>query len=247
MKDANHLTLDGARAISPPPHHTLEHWPPCSPKTTINSYHSFVQPSLLYAARTTVTMSTQEVPVETPFPDMNIDKQHGPVHVHSATATITRIAKSPPSKGFTTKVIRVVMSCTGNIDTDTILIENSDILRMFVEKEGKIVISFTQLPMMIPIWKLEPAGPMPDNMGEEDTDEDLQMIRNAWKTCRLVWGRHAGLEELNRRAAVTMRAMQKQDELAAQADNGKQLRSLLFGRLRIAPEVSPLVIAITDL
>ncbi|KAI4951583.1 hypothetical protein J4E86_006999 [Alternaria arbusti] len=164
-------------------------------------------------------MSTQEVPVETPFPDMNIDKQHGPVHVHSATATITRIAKSPPSKGFTTKVIRVVMSCTGNIDTDTILIENSDILRMFVEKDGKIVISFTQLPMMIPIWKLEPAGPMPDNMGEEDTDEDLQMRRNAWKTCRLVWGRHAGLEELNRRAAVTMRAMQKQDELAAQADN----------------------------
>ncbi|KAI4624690.1 hypothetical protein J4E83_004366 [Alternaria metachromatica] len=157
------------------------------------------------------------------------------------------IAKSPPSEGFTTKVIRVVMSCTGNIDTDTILIENSDILRMFVEKEGKIVISFTQLPMMIPIWKLEPAGPMPDNMGEEDTDEDLQMTRNAWKTCRLVWGRHAGLEELNRRAAVTMRAMQKQDELAAQADNGKQLRSLLFGRLRIAPEVSPLVIAITDL
>ncbi|KAI4658269.1 uncharacterized protein J4E79_007251 [Alternaria viburni] len=164
-------------------------------------------------------MSTQEVPVDTPFPDMNIDKQHGPVHIHSATATITRIAKSPPSEGFTTKVIRVVMSCTGNIDTDTILIENSDILRMFVEKEGKIVISFTQLPMMIPIWKLEPAGPMPDNMGEEDTDEDLQMIRNAWKTCRLVWGRHAGLEELNRRAAVTMRAMQKQDELAAQADN----------------------------
>ncbi|KAI4607480.1 hypothetical protein J4E80_009593 [Alternaria sp. BMP 0032] len=167
-------------------------------------------------------MSTQEVPVETPFPDMNIDKQHGPVHVHSATATITRIAKSQPSEGFTTKVIKVVMTCTGNLDTDTILIENPDILRMFVEKEGKIVISFTQLPMMIPIWKLEPAGPMPDNMGEEDTDEDLQMIRNAWKTCRLVWGRHAGLEELNRRAAVTMRAMQKQDELAAQADNASK-------------------------
>ena len=123
----------------------------------------FLQPSLLYTARTTVTMSTQEVPVETPFPDMNIDKQHGPVHVHSATATITRIAKSPPSKGFTTKVIMVVMKCTGNLDTDTVLIENPDILRMFVEKEGKIVISFTQLPMMIPIWKLEPAGPMPDN------------------------------------------------------------------------------------
>ncbi|KAI4709225.1 hypothetical protein J4E89_005973 [Alternaria sp. Ai002NY15] len=164
-------------------------------------------------------MSTQEVPVETPFPDMNIDKQHGPVHVHSATATITRIAKSPPSEGFTTKVIKVVMTCTGNLDTDTILIENPDILRMFVEKEGKIVISFTQLPMMIPIWKLEPAGPMPDNQGQEDTDEDFEMIRNAWKTCRLVWGRHAGLEELNRRAAATMRVKQKQDELAAQAGN----------------------------
>ncbi|KAI4683019.1 uncharacterized protein J4E84_006921 [Alternaria hordeiaustralica] len=164
-------------------------------------------------------MSTQGVPVETPFPDMNIDKQHGPVHVHSATATITRIAKSPPSEGFTTKVIKVVMTCTGNLDTDTILIEDPDILRMFVEKEGKIVISFTQLPMMIPIWKLEPAGPMPDNQGQEDTDEDFEMIRNAWKTCRLVWGRHAGLEELNRRAAVTMRAMQKQDELAARAGN----------------------------
>ncbi|KAI4916584.1 uncharacterized protein J4E92_009088 [Alternaria infectoria] len=164
-------------------------------------------------------MSTQEVPVETPFPDMNIDKQHGPVHIHSATATITRIAKTPPSEGFTTKVIRVVMTCTGNLDTDTILIENPDILRMFVEKEGKIVINFTQLPMMIPIWKLEPAGPIPDNQGQEDTDGDFEMIRHAWKTCRLVWGRHAGLEELNRRAAATMRAKQKQDELAAQAGN----------------------------
>ena len=28
MKDANHLTLDSARAISPPPHHTLERYGP---------------------------------------------------------------------------------------------------------------------------------------------------------------------------------------------------------------------------
>ncbi|KAH6881350.1 hypothetical protein BKA58DRAFT_1045 [Alternaria rosae] len=164
-------------------------------------------------------MSTQEAPVETPFPDMNIDK-HGPVHVHSATATVTKIAKSPPAEGFTTKVIKVVMMCTGNLNTNTIVIEDADILRMFVEKNRKIVISFTQLPMMIPIWKLEPAGPMPDNYDEEDTEEDLEMIRNVWRTCRLVCGRHAGLEELNRRATVTMRAKQEQDKLAAQASNG---------------------------
>jgi hypothetical protein len=30
---------------------------------------------------------------------------------------------------------------------------------------------------------------MPDNEGEEDTEEDFEMLQNAWKTCRLVWKR----------------------------------------------------------
>jgi hypothetical protein len=166
-------------------------------------------------------MATLEVKVNARFPGENIEKKHGRVDVHGMTATVTRIAKSPPSEGYTAKVIKVVMSCTGNLDTHTILVEDPEILRMFVEKDGQIVIDFVPLNVMIPIFALEPAGPMPDNEGEEDTEEDFEMLRNMGKVCRLVWGHHKGLAQLNKEAAVAMRAKRERDELAAQASNGK--------------------------
>jgi hypothetical protein len=134
------------------------------------------------------------------------------------TATITRVASSAPFEEFAVRVTNVEMSCTGNLDTHTILIEDADLLRMFVVKEADVVIEMKHLEKGIPIFTLVPAGPMPENDGEEDTDADFGMLNEAWKICRLVWGYDAGIEELNKRGAKAMRA--RRDELAAQASNG---------------------------
>jgi hypothetical protein len=134
------------------------------------------------------------------------------------TATVARVASGAPSEEFAVRIIKVKMSCTGNLDTHTIIIEDADLLRMFVVKEGDVVIEMKHLEKGIPIFTLVPAGLMPDNDGEEDTDADFEMLNEAWKICRLVWGYDAGIEELNKRLAEAMRV--RRDELAAQASNG---------------------------
>ncbi|KAL1794454.1 hypothetical protein ACET3X_007875 [Alternaria dauci] len=96
-------------------------------------------------------------------------------------------APRPPSENFTLHIIKVEMSCTGNLDTNTILIEDASLLRMFAMKDRAVVVDLDALNVAVPVFALEAAGPMPDNEGEEDTDVDFEMLQNAWKTCRLVW------------------------------------------------------------
>ncbi|CAN9368666.1 unnamed protein product [Alternaria alternata] len=133
-------------------------------------------------------MSTAEVPVNGRFPQENI-QGHGPIQIHSMTATIFMAASDTPFENVILQVLQVEMSCTGNLDTHTILIEDASLLRMFLVKKNAVVIDLDALNVPVLVFALEAAGPMPDNEGEEDTEEDFEMLQNAWKTCRLVWKR----------------------------------------------------------
>ncbi|RYN18201.1 hypothetical protein AA0113_g10637 [Alternaria arborescens] len=133
-------------------------------------------------------MSTAEVPVNGRFPQENI-QGHGPIQIHSMTATVAMAASDTPFKNVILQVLKVEMSCTGNLDTHTILVEDASLLRMFLVKNNAVFIDLDALNVPVLVFALEAAGPMPDNEGEEDTDEDFEMLQNAWKTCRLVWKR----------------------------------------------------------
>ena len=131
-------------------------------------------------------MSTAEVPVNGRFPQENI-QGHGPIWIHSVKATVSLAASETPFENVILQVLKVEMSCTGNLDTHTILIEDASLLRMFLVKKNAVVIDLDALNVPVLVFALEAAGPMPDNEGEEDTDEDFKMLQNAWKTCLLVW------------------------------------------------------------
>ena len=133
-------------------------------------------------------MSTAEVPVNGRFPQENM-QGHGPIQIHSMTATIFMAASDTPFENVILQVLKVEMSCTGNLDTHTILIEDASLLRMFLVKKNAVVIDLDALNVPVLVFALEAAGPMSDNQGEEDTEEDFEMLQNAWKTCRLVWKR----------------------------------------------------------
>jgi hypothetical protein len=105
------------------------------------------------------------------------------------TATVFMAASDTPFENVILQVLKVEMSCTGNLDTHTILIEDASLLRMFLVKKNAVVIDLDALNVPVLVFALEDAGPMPDNEGEEDTEEDFEMLQNAWKTCRLVWKR----------------------------------------------------------
>ena len=159
-------------------------------------------------------MTTQEVPVQGRFPQENI-RGYGPTKVYSMTATVEITAPNPPSENHTIRVIKVEISCTNYLDTHTILIDDASILRMFMIKDGTIQIDLSPLDMAIPVYGLEAAGPMPDNDREEDTDEDIEMVRKAWETCRLVWGHYDRLTELGKQMS-----RKREPELAGQASSG---------------------------
>lgn len=105
------------------------------------------------------------------------------------TATVSLAASDTPFENIILQVLKVEMSCTGNLDTHTILVEDASLLRMFLVKDNAVFIDLDALNVPVLVFALEAAGPMPDNEGEEDTDEDFEMLQNAWKTCRLVWKR----------------------------------------------------------
>ncbi|CAI9629243.1 hypothetical protein GT037_001456 [Alternaria burnsii] len=133
-------------------------------------------------------MSTAEVPVNGRFPQENI-QGHGPIWIHSMTATVSLAASDTPFENIILQVLKVEMSCTGNLDTHTILVEDASLLRMFLVKDNAVFIDLDALNVPVLVFALEAAGPMPDNEGEEDTDEDFEMLQNAWRTCRLMWKR----------------------------------------------------------
>jgi hypothetical protein len=160
-------------------------------------------------------MSTRELNVDERFPQENI-RPYNCVKIHKMTATVAVAAPNPPSNDHTFRVTKVEMSCSGYLDTHTILIDDADILRMFVMKDVDVVIDMS-LFSTIPKFALEPAGPMPDNYGEEDAEEDLQMVEDAFKTCRLVWEQGARTAKLRKHMAKA----KQEAELAALASSGQ--------------------------
>ncbi|KAG9184955.1 hypothetical protein G6011_11785 [Alternaria panax] len=161
-------------------------------------------------------MSTAELPIAGRFPTENI-QEHGPIQVQSMSATVVMAPPKPPSKDYTVHILEVEMSCTGNLDTHTILVEDASLLRMFVMKNGAVVVDLASLNTVMPVFKLEAAGPLSDNNGEEDTDEDFEMLQDAWKTCRLVWGHNVRLA----RSSKQMNKKKAEKDVADQTNNAE--------------------------
>ncbi|KAF1831727.1 hypothetical protein BDW02DRAFT_581793 [Decorospora gaudefroyi] len=131
-------------------------------------------------------------------------RNHGGLKTGPVIASIALVASSATSEHPTLQIVKAEMSCTGCLDTERIIIDDPTILRMFFcTRSGvpdTIMIDVGRLDKNLPQFALEGMGPFPNNDGEKDTEEDLEMVKNAWKTCRLVWFQDKVAEDTNEKA-----------------------------------------------
>ncbi|KNG49734.1 hypothetical protein TW65_03494 [Stemphylium lycopersici] len=83
------------------------------------------------------------------------------------------------------------MSCTGNLDTQKIVIDDPELLRMFVIRYESRVIDTSVFDKLIPVFALKPTG-LPLETGDEDEVDDHELFQGAWKVCRLIWDHEGG-------------------------------------------------------
>ncbi|KAE8836460.1 hypothetical protein HRS9139_04558 [Pyrenophora teres f. teres] len=147
-------------------------------------------------------MSSQVVLVLDRFPQENIHSEYGAVTVKTIMATVTMSASNPSSDQSAISVTKAVLHCSGILDSHTIIIDDPSLLSMFVVQGKTVGIDLNCFDQLVPVFGLVPARSVPSKSNKQTIYEDFEILRNAWKICRLVWGYRADMDKLNKRWAL---------------------------------------------
>ena len=130
-------------------------------------------------------METHEVILQYPFPTEQIHSRYGRIQINNILMTLAMVAPKSSAESYMPQVMRVEMSCTGNLDTHKIGIDDPELLCMFVMRDESRVIDTSVFNTPMPIFALEPTG-LPLETADYDEVDDHELFQDAWKVCRLI-------------------------------------------------------------